>query len=62
MINSVEIGKIISNLQKMLIDDGAIMVNGYYQFNSVNSKRVTGAVCNGTADYYWLTNKIKPAN
>lgn len=60
--NSVEIGKIISNLQKMLIDDGAIMVNGYYQFNSVNSKRVTGAVCNGTADYYWLTNKIKPAN
>lgn len=57
-----EIGAIISNLQKILIDDGAIMVNGYYQFNSVNSERAVGAVANGIADYYWLTNQIKPAN
>lgn len=60
--DEAEMGQIISNLQKILIDDGAIMVNGYYQFNSVNSARATGAVANGIADYYWLTNKIKPAN
>ncbi|MCR5538618.1 MAG: hypothetical protein K6F13_05050 [Lachnospiraceae bacterium] len=56
-----EAAGIVQQMQQMLLDDGAYMMAGYYNFNSANSSNVTGVVTNGTADYYWITNDIAPA-
>lgn len=51
----------ITEMQQILIDDAAVMVHGYY--NSVmvaRADRVAEPVIH-TADYYWLTTEIKPA-
>ena len=52
---------LVSQLQKILIDDGAAMIAGYYQFNACSAPYIEGAAANGAADYYWLTNAIRPA-
>ena len=59
--DSDEAAKIVTQMQQILLDDGAYLLGGYYVFNSVNSQNVTGVVTNGTADYYWITNAIAPA-
>ena len=56
-----EAAGIVQQMQQMLLDDATYMMAGYYNFNSANSSNVTGVVTNGTADYYWITNDIAPA-
>lgn len=47
-------------LQQILIDDSAALVHGYYNSNMDSNKSITGATTH-TADYYWITTDIKPA-
>lgn len=51
---------IITQLQQILIDDGAVLVHGYYNSSMLHSKNVGYAAIH-TADYYWLTTEITPA-
>lgn len=53
--------QLFTQLQQILEDDAAIIVNGYYKSNICWSKDVTG-VTYQSMDYYWITNKIKPAS
>lgn len=52
--------QIIEKLQQIIINDAAVMVHGYYHSNMCSSVSVTGADIQ-TADYYWITADIKPA-
>lgn len=51
---------IIFQLQQILIDDAAVLIDGYYNSSMIYSKNV-GAAHIHTADYYWLTTEIVPA-
>lgn len=51
---------LIAEMQQILIDDAAVLVHGYYNSSMCSSKKVKGAVIH-TADYYWITTEIKPA-
>lgn len=51
----------IQKLQQILIDDAAVIVDGYYNSSMAYSKNVGYAHIH-TADYYWLTTEITPAN
>ena len=55
-----ERAKIIEEMQQILIDDGAALVDGYYNSSMIYSKNVGYAHIH-TADYYWLTTEITPA-
>ncbi|RLP06499.1 ABC transporter substrate-binding protein [Propionibacterium australiense] len=60
-LDTAERKKIFVRLQQILIDDAAVLVHGYYNSNMCsNAKTVTGATV-ATADYYWITSAIKPA-
>lgn len=60
-LDTEERKKIFVRLQQILIDDAAVLVHGYYNSNMCsNAKAVSGATV-ATADYYWITNAIKPA-
>ncbi len=52
--------KIITRLQQILIDDAAVLVDGYYNSSMIYSKNVGYAHIH-TADYYWLSTEIVPA-
>lgn len=52
--------EIITRLQQILIDDAAVLVDGYYNSSMIASKNVAQAPIH-TADYYWLSTEIKPA-
>lgn len=53
---------LITRMQQILIDDAAVLVHGYYNSNMCSIKaNVTGAEI-GTADYYWITSQMRPAN
>ena len=41
-------------------DDGAALIHGYYKGNICSTKAVEGANVY-TADYYWISTAIKPA-
>ena len=51
---------IIERLQQILVDDAAVLVDGYYNSSMAYSKNVGYAHIH-TADYYWLTTEIVPA-
>ena len=51
---------LITQMQQILIDDAAVLVHGYYNSSMCASKNITGATIH-TADYYWITTEIKPA-
>ncbi len=51
---------IIEELQQILIDDAAVLIHGYYHSNLSSTKAVKGAEIH-TADYYWITTDMKPA-
>lgn len=53
--------EIITRLQQILIDDAAVLVDGYYNSSMIYSKKVGSAHIH-TADYYWLTTEIVPAD
>ena len=46
--------------QQILIDDAVVLVDGYYKSSMIYSKNV-GYAHIPTADYYWLTTEIVPA-
>ncbi len=52
--------EIITRLQQILLDDGAVLVHGYYNSSMISSPAVEGAQIH-TADYYWLTTEMHPA-
>ena len=47
-------------MQQILIDDAAVLIDGYYNSSMIYSKNVGYAHIH-TADYYWLTTEITPA-
>ena len=50
----------MQKMQQILIDDAVAIIDGYWSSSFAYNKNVGEAHIN-TADYYWLTNKIKPA-
>ena len=52
--------EILTRLQQILIDDAAVLVDGYYKSSMIYSSNV-GYAHIPTADYYWLTTEIVPA-
>ena len=58
--DSAKRADIIQQLQQILVDDAAVLVDGYYNSSMAYSKNVGYAHIH-TADYYWLTTEITPA-
>ncbi len=52
--------ELIQEMQQILVDDAAVLVDGYYNSSMTYSKNVGYAHIH-TADYYWLTSEIVPA-
>ncbi|MBR5046682.1 MAG: ABC transporter substrate-binding protein, partial [Eubacterium sp.] len=52
--------EIFQELQQILVDDGAALIDGYYNSSMIYSKNVGYAHIH-TADYYWLSTEITPA-
>ena len=52
---------LIFRMQQILVDDAAVLIDGYYNSSMIYSKNVGSAHIH-TADYYWLTTEITPAN
>lgn len=53
---------IIQRMQQILIDDAAVVVHGYYNSSMISRNATVGGAAIHTADYYWLTTEIYPAN
>lgn len=53
--------QLIIQAQQILLNDGAALFLGYPKTNIVSNKALDGVVMY-PSDYYWLTDKIKPAN
>ena len=52
--------EIMQKMQQILIDDAVAIIDGYWSSSfAYNTKTVSSAHIH-TADYYWLTNEIKP--
>ena len=51
---------LIFQMQQILVDDAAVLIDGYYNSSMIYSKNVGNAHIH-TADYYWLTTEITPA-
>ena len=52
--------EIIQEMQQILIDDAAALIDGYYNSSMIYSKNVGYAHIH-TADYYWISTEITPA-
>ena len=52
--------EIMQQMQQILIDDAVAIIDGYWSSSFAYNKNVGEAHIH-TADYYWLTNEIKPA-
>lgn len=53
--------ELITEMQQILIDDAAVLVHGYYNSSmAARADEVSGATIH-TADYYWITTEMKPA-
>ena len=52
--------EIMQQMQQILIDDAVAIIDGYWSSSFAFNKNVGEAHIH-TADYYWLTNEIKPA-
>lgn len=53
--------ELLEKMQQVLIDDAVAIVEGYYNSSMIYSKNV-GYAHIRTADYYWLSTEIVPAN
>ena len=51
---------LLQEMQQILIDDAAVIIDGYYNSSMAYSKNVGHAHIH-TADYYWLSTEITPA-
>ena len=47
-------------MQQILLDDAALLVHGYYNSSMESSTSIDNVKIH-TADYYWITNEIRPA-
>lgn len=52
--------EMIQEMQQILVDDGAALIDGYYNSSMIYSKNVGNAHIH-TADYYWISTEITPA-
>lgn len=52
---------LVFQMQQILVDDAAVLIDGYYNSSMIYSKNVGSAHIH-TADYYWLSTEITPAN
>ncbi len=52
---------IIFKLQQILVDDAVAIIDGYYSSSMIYSKNVGHAGIH-TADFYWLSTEVVPAN
>ncbi|MBP2660333.1 MAG: ABC-type transporter, periplasmic subunit, partial [Firmicutes bacterium] len=52
--------QLIIDCQQIIMNDGAALFLGYPETNIISSTSIEGAQMY-PSDYYWLTNKIKPA-
>lgn len=59
-MNTQKRNEYIAELNRILTEDCAVLLGGYYNFNICSSAAVTGAI-NPACDFYWLTKDIKPA-
>lgn len=48
-------------MQQIIIDDALVLVDGYYNSSMIYSNKRVGYAHIHTADYYWLTTEIVPA-
>ena len=53
--------ELVFKMQQILVDDAAVLIDGYYNSSMIYSENVGSAHIH-TADYYWLTTEITPAN
>ena len=53
---------IIQRMQQILIDDAAVIVHGYYNSSMISKNATIGGAAIHTADYYWITTEIYPAD
>lgn len=51
---------LIIEIQQIILQDGAGLFLGYPETNIISATKITGAQMY-PSDYYWLTNKIRPA-
>ncbi len=58
--DTAERANLLQQMQQILINDAAVIVDGYYNSSMAYSKNVGYAHIH-TADYYWLTTEIVPA-
>lgn len=52
--------QLIIDIQQIIMNDGAALFFGYPETNIISSTSIEGAIMH-PSDYYWLTNKIRPA-
>ena len=52
---------IIFQMQQILIDDAAVLIDGYYNSSMIYNNAKVGSAHIHTADYYWLSTEIVPA-
>ena len=52
--------EIIEKLQQILIDDAAVLVDGYYNSSMIYNNQKVATAHIHTADYYWLSTEITP--
>lgn len=55
-----ERAELFEKMQQILVDDAAALIDGYYNSSMIYSKNVGYAHIH-TADYYWLSTEITPA-
>ncbi|MCQ2553693.1 MAG: ABC transporter substrate-binding protein [Clostridia bacterium] len=60
-MDPARIKEITFQLQQILVDDAVAIIDGYYSSSLIYSKNVGFATLH-TADYYWISTEIKPAN
>ncbi len=58
--DAAERAELIQQMQQILIDDAVAVIDGYYNSSMIYSKNVGYAHIH-TADYYWITTEITPA-
>lgn len=53
--------ELMTQLQQILIDEAAVLVDGYYNSCIVYNTEKVGKAHIYPLDYYWITDEIKPA-
>ena len=53
--------EIMQKMQQILIDDAVAIIDGYWSSSFAYNNKAVGEAHIHTADYYWLSNEIKPA-